>query len=291
MKEDRRTAIIGAGPAGAACAIQLKREGFSPLLFEKDRVGGTLRLANAIDNIPFVNAGTSGAALAETIENNLAEFGIGIIRNEIAEIEKNESEFILHSTCGQKYTADFVVIACGLAHTKPELPQWTAKFICGNSTIENDGDVLIIGGGDVAIDRALSWKSRNAGRRVCVLNRSDKWKALPVLLEKAKQSGIEFRQGNLNNFFPLKEGFASAGEESVFLHLAVHVGREEQLPSIKINGNKEKISVRKDCCETQIGGLFLVGDARHVSIRHAGIAASDGMLAAIEISSRLGNME
>jgi len=43
-------AIIGAGPAGIAAAIQLKRFGFDTLLLEKDTVGGLLRNANLVEN-------------------------------------------------------------------------------------------------------------------------------------------------------------------------------------------------------------------------------------------------
>ena len=44
--------IIGAGPAGLATAIQLKRYGIDPLLFEGAEVGGLLRNANLVENYP-----------------------------------------------------------------------------------------------------------------------------------------------------------------------------------------------------------------------------------------------
>ncbi len=48
--------IIGGGPAGCACAIQLKRYGFDPLIIEKDSIGGLIKNAWRMDNyigLPF----------------------------------------------------------------------------------------------------------------------------------------------------------------------------------------------------------------------------------------------
>jgi len=50
--EIKKVAIIGAGPAGIATAIQLRRYGINPLLFEKEKVGGLLRNANLVENYP-----------------------------------------------------------------------------------------------------------------------------------------------------------------------------------------------------------------------------------------------
>jgi|GEM_PF-452749 len=288
MISRHQIAIIGAGPAGAACAIQLKREGFEPVLFEKYRAGGTLKMAGWIENMPFISAGTPGAELADIIESNLAYFNIEIVTDEIIQIEKADSSFCLQSASGQKYQADFVVIACGLAHSRLNLPEPLAAFLHeGPETPADDGDVLIIGGGDVALDRAISWKSQNNKRSVCVLNRSNKWKALPALQKKACHIGIELHQGDLEDLSAHENGFRFKNESGLFRHLVVHIGREERLPQIYMNSKSIVPRAATDCGETQISGLFLAGDARRVGIRHASIAASDGMLAALEIASRL----
>ena len=52
--------IIGAGPAGVAAAIQLKRSGLKPIVFEKDRIGGLLANANLVENYPGFPDGLSG---------------------------------------------------------------------------------------------------------------------------------------------------------------------------------------------------------------------------------------
>ena len=42
--------VIGAGPSGIAAAIQIKRYGIEPVLFEQNEIGGLLRNANNVEN-------------------------------------------------------------------------------------------------------------------------------------------------------------------------------------------------------------------------------------------------
>ena len=61
--EKTQVIIIGAGPAGMAAAIQLKRYGITPLVFEKNRAGGLLWNANSVENYPVFPAGFQGLLL------------------------------------------------------------------------------------------------------------------------------------------------------------------------------------------------------------------------------------
>ena len=62
-KSNIRIAIIGAGPAGIACAIQLIRQGYSPIIFEKGEIGGLLKNANLVENYLGFPGGISGKKL------------------------------------------------------------------------------------------------------------------------------------------------------------------------------------------------------------------------------------
>ena len=71
MKDREQVVIVGAGPAGIACAVQLRRYGLDPLLLEKDQPGGLLKNAWRIDNYPGYPEGIGGSALVNRIDGRL----------------------------------------------------------------------------------------------------------------------------------------------------------------------------------------------------------------------------
>ncbi|MFC1726893.1 FAD-dependent oxidoreductase, partial [candidate division KSB1 bacterium] len=58
--EHKDVIIIGAGPAGIAAAIQLRRYNIEPVVFEKNEIGGLLRNAGRIENYPGFPEGVTG---------------------------------------------------------------------------------------------------------------------------------------------------------------------------------------------------------------------------------------
>jgi len=106
---DAEVAIIGAGPAGIAAAVQLKRYGIEPLVFEKGRIGGLLWNANLVENYPGFPEGISGPELVGKLEAQLRKASIDVIYEEVVRLEEG---FGL-KTEGGSYTADIVVVASG----------------------------------------------------------------------------------------------------------------------------------------------------------------------------------
>ena len=70
--------IAGGGPAGLACAIQLKRMGLDPLVIEKGTPGGLLFNANLVENYPGFPGGISGPELAGRMAEQATAFNINI---------------------------------------------------------------------------------------------------------------------------------------------------------------------------------------------------------------------
>ena len=70
--------IIGAGPAGLAAAIQLRRFGVTPLVLEGDEIGGLLRNANLVENYPGFPGGISGLALIRLFERQARDISVRV---------------------------------------------------------------------------------------------------------------------------------------------------------------------------------------------------------------------
>ncbi|RLD33504.1 MAG: NAD(P)/FAD-dependent oxidoreductase, partial [Bacteroidetes bacterium] len=87
--------IIGGGPAGVACAVQLKRYGIDPLLLEKNSIGGLVRNAWRLDNYPGFPDGISGEEMVEKLEAHLNRFEIRTLKSEIRTVKYSTDGFVV----------------------------------------------------------------------------------------------------------------------------------------------------------------------------------------------------
>lgn len=277
-----RIAIIGAGPAGCAAAIQLKRSGYEPTLFEAYKIGGLIRNAYLIENYMGFPNGLSGDKFSILLEKHIERFNISTKFQKIEYVDFIDNEFIL-SNDDHEFTADFCIVATG---TKPKkLPQvvsdneYDDKIFYEIAEIRekiNNCEIAIIGGGDAAFDYALSLSSRN---KVDILMRSSEPKALKYLINYcSKVNNISlFKNIQLINIFRKNEKLllncnTNCNDLSLYYdYLIVAIGREKNLPSIS---DRAKNS----------GKLFLIGDvAIDDNRRQASIAAGMGINIAMKI--------
>ena len=117
VNKKNQVAVIGAGPAGCAAAIQLKRYGLDVILIDKEKIGGLARNANLIENYLGFPKGISGVEFCYTLEEHLKHLEIETVKDEIINFsyDKSQDEFVANSKKNQ-YNSKYLVIATG---TKP----------------------------------------------------------------------------------------------------------------------------------------------------------------------------
>jgi len=183
-----RVAVIGAGPAGTAAAVFLKRYGVRVDLFEKDQVGGLIANAWRIENIPFIDP-CPGEKIVEILQENLRKFSIEIIHEEVLEVR---DRILRTKSFEREY--DRIIVASGT------VPKRIIDFeVCERVVYEfkhlpkGIDSLAIYGAGDAAFDGALKAIEQGV-KNVHIFNKSRVIKALPRLVELVKCSPIIYHE-------------------------------------------------------------------------------------------------
>ena len=116
--------VIGAGPAGIATAIQLRRHGLEPLIIEKSHIGGLLRNANLVENYPGFPDGISGPNLVSLFQTQLENNSVEVRLDKVENLEYDD-RFLMTTSTGL-LVSRIVVVASGtkpVEYTGPMIPE------------------------------------------------------------------------------------------------------------------------------------------------------------------------
>ena len=190
---DEKIAVIGAGPAGLSAAYYLRCNGYPVTVFEKEKEpGGMLRYG-----IPSFR-----------LEKNVIDAEINIIRKMGVEIKCGVNvgkDVTLDELRQQGYKAFFVSVGLQAAR-KAGIPNEDASGVEGGIEFlrrinldENEkaeGNVVVVGGGNVAIDVARTALRAGAAKvDVYCLESRDIMPASKDEIEEAESEGIVFHPG------------------------------------------------------------------------------------------------
>jgi thioredoxin reductase (NADPH) len=290
--ETEKTIIIGAGPAGIAAAIQLRRQGINPVIFEKSEIGGLLRNADLVENYPGFPGGISGGHLVSLFKKQLRAQLLEVVFEEVTSLDFKDGMFIVE-TPERVCHSRTVMVASGTKarkFTDFEIPENVKArvFYEVYPVLEATGKkVVIVGAGDAAFDYALNLGKRN---EVVILNRGESVRCLPLLSERVKKSGgIGYckRTKIVNITDDSSEGLlleCTSPEKTSILgadYLIFAIGRHPQLDflSERLKGEIQKLESR--------GLLYFVGDVRNRTYRQTAIAIGEGIMAAMRTSGKL----
>jgi len=295
-KSDLKVAIIGGGPAGIASAIQLKRYGLNPVIFEPERIGGLLHGAWRVENYPGFPDGISGCELAEVFKIHLEKYDIKVRRDRIELLEYYDTvhRFELR-TAKASFSPDYVIVASGTKPIKNDILEILSKKCLPRiyydifPLLKKRGKRIgIIGAGDAAFDYAMNLGENN---EIILLNRTDNISALPSLQnEEKKRDNVTYCENVriiLINFSSTRNRLAvtmAKFDETWLLdldYLVSAIGREPQKCFYSEN------LLKKESALIGNGQLFPVGDIKNGLFRQTAIAVGDGIRAAMDIYNRI----
>ena len=290
--------IIGSGPAGLTAAIYTCRARLDTLVIGGTAWGGQLMITGKVDNFPGFPDGIMGPELMTKMREQAEKFGAQLVFEDVSSVDFSKRPFKVTVGSGN-YEARTVIIATGASAKWLGLPSETrlrGKGVSACATCDapffRDKKVLVVGGGDTALEEALFLTSY--AREITIVHRRDQFRACKLFQEKvstnpkinfAYNSVIEEILGErkveavrLKN---VQTGeVATVPADGVFIAIG-HVPEtdlfKEQL-ALNANGY---ILVHAET-RTSVEGVFAAGDNHDTIYKQAIVAAGSGCKAALD---------
>ena len=283
--------IIGAGPAGMNAALYLKRASIDVVIIEKDVPGGEMLKTNKIENYLGFSE-IDGGELALKMSKQVKNLGVTIIKDKVLKISKKDRFEIEMEK--NSISADYVIVATGRTPRKLGLKGEDELLNRGISYCAVcDGafyrglDVAVVGGGDSALTEALYLAdlchkvyvlARKDLRASAILQNRVKNKDNIVVLKNTEVSELDYSDKlskvvlNDNKVIPVSGMFIAIGG----------VPNLDFLKDLEIDTKNGYIKT-DERMESNIKGLYAVGDVRYKDFYQIITAASDGAIAALSI--------
>jgi len=323
-------AIVGGGPAGLAAAVYGASEGLKTVMIEREAPGGQAGMSSRIENYLGFPAGLSGADLARRAVTQARRFGVEILSPQEAAAARAEGPYrIVRFADGGEISCHALLIATGVQWRKLDVPGMDkvtgAGVYYGAAMTEavtcKDQDVYVVGGANSA-GQAAMYFSRYA-RRVVMLVRGDSLsKSMSqYLIEEIRQTSniqVEFNsavvgvsgeehletitvrcsQSGETNTVPANYLFIFIGAMPHTEWLAGLVERDERGfiptgPDLLREGKRPRgWALERDpyLLETNVPGVFAVGDVRKGSVKRVASGVGEGSVAISFVHQYLGKV-
>lgn len=181
--------ILGSGPAGLSAALYAARANLEPVVLTGMELGGQASLTSTIENYPGFPDGVGGQQLSDLFQKQAEKFGARVEYDTATGVELTKSPFLVKTYNGE-YLAETLIIATGARATHLDVPgetELTGRGVSYCATCDGwffkDKDVVVVGGGDSAIEESI-FLTRYA-KSITVVHRRDSLRAGVILQQRA----------------------------------------------------------------------------------------------------------
>lgn len=290
--------IIGGGPGGLSAAIYALRASMRTVLIEQAAHGGQITQSDEVENYPAIK-NISGFELAQKFLEHAAEYNLEVLSREVLEFEPGLEHHTVRLDSQENLKAHAVILATGGSPRKLEIPGEDEYYgkgvsycaVCDGFFFRNK-TVVVVGGGDSAAEEALYLAKIT--QKVYLVHRRDTLRASMILQQRLKRdpkieivwntvvTGIK-AEGDEVCAVDMKDvDSGQSGEiqtDGVFIFIGF-IPNNRLVPA-GTNTNADGYVVTDEKCETNMNGIFAIGDLREKYARQIVLSAADGCTAAL----------
>jgi thioredoxin reductase (NADPH) len=300
--------IIGGGPAGYTAALYAARANLSPLVIEGFNWGGQLMITSDVENYPGYTDGVMGPEMMQDFRRQAERFGAEFVTDDETKVDFSERP--LRVWIGdEEHRAQTVIVATGatarqLGLESEQKLQGRGVSYCAtcDAAFFPDKHVVVVGGGDSAMEEA-TFLTRFAAK-VTIVHRRDEFRASQIMLDRARAnpkiewitnavvdevlgddrvSGVRLRDLVTGETWELEADgiFAAIGHDpntSLFLDQLDHDAAGYLI-------------AKPGSTESNVPGVFVVGDVQDLVSRQAVTAAGTGCMGALDAERYLAALE
>ena len=312
-------AIVGGGPAGLAAAVYGASEGLHTVMIEREAPGGQAGMSSRIENYLGFPMGLSGGDLARRAVVQAQRFGVEILAPQEALSVRTEGPYrIIKLVDGSEISCHALMIATGVQWRRLDAPgidrlQGAGVYYGGGSTeaLSCKGEIVyVIGGANSAGQAAMNF-AKYAERVVIVVRGASLSSTMSqYLIDQIKEKpniqiwphasvseahgdthleDISFLCSDTNKTerVPATAMFIFIGALPQTDWLTGIVERDERGfiltgPDLVRDGQRPKgWALDRDpfLLETNVPGIFAVGDVRHGSVKRVASGVGEGSVA------------
>jgi thioredoxin reductase (NADPH) len=299
--------IVGGGPAGYTAALYAARAELQPLVIEGYQWGGQLMLTSDVENYPGYPDGIMGPEMMQDFRRQAQRFGARFVTEEVTGVDFSARPFRVFVE-DDEYQARAVIVATGatarwLGLESERRLQGRGVSACAtcDGAFFKEKEIVVVGGGDSAFEEALFLT--RFGTKVTLVHRRNDFRASPIMISRAKANPrlelltpyvVEEVLGDAT-VSGLVVSNTDTGErrELAAQGFFVAIGHD---PNTKLfldqldHDENGYLVTRPGSTETNIPGVFAVGDVQDHIYRQAVTAAGSGCMGALDAERYLADL-
>lgn len=308
--ENYDVVIIGGGSAGLTAGIYCGRARLKTLIIEKSLVGGLATYTNEIENYPGFPDGSTGLGLMELFHKQAKKFGVDFKLTDVKNVDLS-SDIKIVETFRTKYLAKAVIIATG---GKPRLTGATNENLylydkgisfCAtcDAAANTDKTVMVIGSGDAAIEEGMFLTKFATKVIVSVMHEEGKMDCNEIAKNQALSNPkMEFVWNTVVDSFQgdghldtvilknLKTGEKNPIKvDTCFLFIGYLPNTE--LFKDMLTMTRGGYLITNDKMETNVPGVYAVGDVRDKFLKQVATAVGDGAISGYSVEKYIAESE